>query len=296
MVILVTGARGFVGQSIVGEDIIPFEGDIRDATKVRAVIENLRPKAIIHLAAIASPREAAKDAAAAWNVNVIGTFNLAQAVLDIVPHARFIFAGSSEVYGESFADAMGAPVSERVACKPLSRYGATKAAAEIMLLQMAQEGLQVTCFRPFNHTGPRQAEAYVIPAFARQIARIEKGLQEPVIRTGNIDLVRDFVDVEDIVRAYTMVARSRVPLGVGQSINLASGSPATLRWMLDYMLARSSVRIRQELDSQLSRANEIKTIAGAIDKAQDLLEWRPLIRLEDTLDRVLAHWRSFIFK
>jgi GDP-4-dehydro-6-deoxy-D-mannose reductase len=295
MAILVTGAKGFVGQYLTDPDIVAFEGDIRDDTAVRRALEEHRPDAVIHLAAIASPREASRQADVAWAVNVMGTFTLAQAMLDLVPDARLVFAGSSEVYGQSFADAGGAPVSETAPLKPLSRYGATKAAAEVMLMQMAREGLRVTCFRPFNHTGPGQASSYVMSSFAQQIARIEQGLQEPVLRTGNLDLVRDFLDVQDVARAYLLVARGDAS-AEGECVNLASGRPMALRQLLDHMLSRSTVAIRQETDPNSLRATDVPIVSGDIGKASALLGWSPQIPIEETLERMLDDWRSLVLK
>lgn len=302
--LLVTGLPGFVGSvlakrveerpdapeiTLVGLNT-PDEPmiDIRDAHAAAAVIARLRPTAVIHLAAIASPRDAASDPAEAWAVNVIGTFNLAHAVRSHAPEARFIFAGSSEAYGAAFAE-HPSPLREDAAFQPMSVYGATKAAADLMLGQMAREGLAATRFRPFNHTGPGQAPAYVVSAFARQIVRIERGWQEPVMKVGNLDARRDFLDVRDVVDAYLAAALDADP--VPGAFNLATGSPVAIDKILKTLIDLSPSRIDVEPDFALQRRNEIPVVSGDASSARRAFNWKPSIPLAKTLSDVLDHWR-----
>ena len=149
--------------------------------------------------------------------------------MEVAPQARFVFVSSSEVYGSSFNEAPSVPLFETAALKPMSVYGATKAAADIMIGQMAHEGLKCVRFRPFNHTGPGQTEAYVVPAFARQLAEIAAGLKPPVISVGNLHAWRDFLDVRDVVRAYADATIAETPEAYGKAFNLASGRPRQIR-------------------------------------------------------------------
>ena len=217
--ILVTGASGFVGGWLLRElesrkrsaglKVIPAgdpdsgEGDfdVADYDQVAQLIGRVRPTAVIHLAAVAAPADARAAPFRAWQVNFGGTMNLAYAVLASAPDARFVFASSSEVYGASFNDQPGKPILESAALRPVSVYGATKAAADILVGQLAHDGLKSIRFRPFNHTGPGQSDAYVVPAFARQMAEIAAGLRPPTVEVGDRQVYRDFLDVRDVVRA-----------------------------------------------------------------------------------------------
>lgn len=293
--LLVTGAAGFVGTALAAAlggraDLIALTGDIRDGDAVARQLRRAQPDAVIHLAAIAAPAEAARAPEAAWAVNVMGTLNLARAVLAEAPAARLVFAGSSEAYGESAA--AGTPLTEAAPLRPRTPYGATKAAAELMLAQMAHEGLRAVRFRPFNHTGPDQDPRYVIPAFARQIVRIEHGRQPPLLRTGNLAVARDFLDVGDVVAAYLLAALEAGPEIEGEVYNLASGTAVPLRELLERLLAMSERPIAVETDPARLRKDEIAVISGDAGKAARELGWRPRIALADTLAGVLARWRQ----
>ncbi len=304
--LLVTGAAGFVGRHLADAvrahplagdiELAPLADgqgatiDIRDAAAVEAAVAAFRPTAIVHLAAVASPREAAQEPDTAWAVNVMGTFNLAHAALRHVPEVRFVFAGSSEVYGAGFVAAGGRPVAEDMLLEPMTPYGATKAAADIMLGQMARQGLGAVRFRPFNHTGPGQTAAYVVSAFARQIARIERGWQEPLMRVGNLSVKRDFLDARDVVRAYLAAALDAN--GPAGAFNLATGRPVAIASMLETLRGLSTVPVTVETDPALVRAGEVETICGDPARAQAAFGWRAEIPLEKTLADVLDHWRG----
>lgn len=312
--LLVTGMGGFVGTVLADTlaaakwadrfepvALAEFGGaavDLRDADGVERAIVAARPDAVIHLAAVAAPRQAKEDPAAAWQVNVMGTFHLACAVMRHAPEARFIFAGSSEAYGAAFnrsGKEAGAPLGEDAALQPLSAYGATKAAADIMLRQMAFDGLDVTVFRPFNHTGPGQSPNYVVPAFATQIARIEAGLQEPVMKVGNLEAERDFLDVRDVVDAYLTAAsrerRADDPAG-GQVLNLSTGRPVAIARLLAIMTDMASVPVSVEVDPARYLPNTIPVMSGDNTRAAAVLGWAPSIPLEQTLSEILAWARA----
>ena len=133
----------------------------------------LRPDACIHLAAVTAVADARRDPDRAWHVNLHGTLNLARAVLADAPDCHLLFASSSEIYGRSFIS--GRALDETAVLAPMNSYAATKAATDLALGAMANDGLRVMRLRLFNHTGPGQTDAFVVPAFARQIARIASG-------------------------------------------------------------------------------------------------------------------------
>lgn len=305
--LLVSGAGGFVGSvlthmvenHLLREDIVlaPLSGadgqavDIRDAASLEVMVASFNPTAVIHLAAIASPRLASQRPDEAWSVNLMGTFNLAHAVLKHAPEARFIFAGSSEAYGESFAHT-DEPIMEDAPLDPLSPYGATKAAADIMLGQMSRQGLKAIRFRPFNHTGWGQPDLYVIPSFARQIVRIERGWQKPLMRVGNLNPRRDFLNVRDVARAYFLAAIAEEhPAHIG-AFNLSTGSPIAVGEMLNVLLTAASTSISIETDPALVRSGEVETISGDPKRAEEVFGWKAGIPIEQTLGEVLAYWQE----
>jgi len=308
--ILVTGSSGFVGRWLMsalrdfpvdaGLELVSagrgpdcdVDLDVVDKMAVTALLREVRPTAVVHLAAIAAPQEARNAPSLAWSVNFHGTVNLASAVLDQVPNSRFIFAGSAEAYGQSFADADGAALLEDHALKPMTLYGATKAAADIAVGQMSFDGLRSIRFRPFNHTGPGQAESYVIPAFASQIARIEAGIAPPVIEVGNLGAYRDFLDVRDVVQAYIFAALGRGEGADGKVFNLASGNAIEVREILDILVRMSGYDISIAIAPERVRPIDIPAARGDASAAQRMFGWAPEFKLEDTINAVLLDWRE----
>ena len=301
--ILVTGAGGFVGGWMMARLAAGLPGaavlgvgasggpatDVTRASAVDALVGRFRPTVVIHLAGMSSLVKARTEARAAWDVNLFGTMNLAEAVMRHAPEARFIQAGSSQVYGRSF-NAAGGTVDEEAPLAPLNAYATTKASADLLLGEMAEAGLNAVRIRPFNHTGPGQTTGFAVPAFAAQIAAIERGERKPVMRVGNLDARRDFLDVRDVVEAYLLAATApSLPRGV--VLNLASGEPRRIGDVLDALLALSQVAIRVEPDPALMRSSDIPVTAGNAARARALLGWRPSIPWETTLRDVLDDHR-----
>ena len=238
---------------------------------------------------MSSPVRARAETRAAWEVNLFGTKNIAEAMLHHVPEARLIAAGSAEIYGGSFGGD-GAAADERTPLAPLNPYATTKAAADLLIGEMVHAGLDAVRFRPFNHTGPGQSRAFVLPAFASQIAAAERG-GEPMIRVGNLDARRDFLDVRDVVDAY-LLAVTAPSLPRSTVLNLASGETRRIGDALDAMLHMSHVPIRIECDETLMRPSDVPVTRGEAARAQALLGWRPTIPWEQTLRDVLDDHRQ----
>jgi GDP-4-dehydro-6-deoxy-D-mannose reductase len=297
--IAITGASGFVGGWLrrrlekTGAEVVSLlgegGGDIRDARAVAAAIGELRPAVIVHLAAVAAPAHARNAPGEAWDVNLLGTLHLARAVIDHCPDAFLLFVGSADAYGDSMA--AGVPVSEEAPLAPRSVYGATKAAADVIIGQMAAEGLGCVRLRPFNHTGPGQMETYVASSFARQIALAEKGRQPAVVRVGDLDAERDFLDVRDVVEAYAAAIERREAIRPGTPVNVATGRPVRVGELLDILRGLATIPIEVETDPARLRPSELRKMTGDSRRARELLGWSATIPLERTLSDVLDYWR-----
>ena len=299
--ILATGLGGFAGRHLAaamaellpGAELLPLGCDLTDPAAVEARVAGLRPDACIHLAAIAAIGVAHADPARAWQVNLHGTLALASALRRHAPAAALVHVSSADAYGRSFGPT-GA-LDEGAALAPINVYGATKAAADLALGALpAPEagGLHVIRLRPFNHAGPGQGEDFVLPAFAAQIAAIAAGRQPPVLRTGNLDGERDYLDVRDVARAYALTLLRVRALPNRTILNLASGTPRRIGDVLCELIALSGVRVEIEPDPARMRPSDIPRAVGDAGLAREMLGWAPRIPWSQTLHDVLEDWRS----
>lgn len=293
--ILLTGAGGFVGPYVRAAcaeqfpyaEILAGEEDVTDAAAVEAMVKATRPDAVVHLAGIASVSTARAEPERAFAVNLGGTLVLARAMLKHVPDAVLVFAGSAECYGASFRG--GGALDETAALAPMNAYAASKAAADLALGAFAAEsGLRTVRLRSFNHTGPGQSDAFVIAAFAAQIDRIRCGEQNPVIRVGNLDAARDFLDVRDVARAYALAIARADELPSGVILNIASGVSTRIGDILERMIAASGMDIAIEVDPARLRPVDIPIARGNAGAAARLLGWQPEITFEMTLREIMA--------
>ena len=299
--ILVTGSRGFVGRHLIARlradlpdaDLAEAGFDVADEAAVEDAVRALRPDACVHLAAVAAIAAARQDPGRAWRVNLHGTLVLARALMAHAPGCVLLFASSADAYGASFR--LGHALDEGAPLAPRNTYAATKAAADLALGALAAEGgLRVLRLRPFNHTGPGQSSAYVVAAFAEQVARIAAGHQPPVLRVGALDPVRDFQDVRDVCRAYVACLRRADELAPGTVLNVASGVPRRVGDVLDALLHLAGVEASVETDAARLRPSDIPTATGDAGLARRVLDWTPAIPWEQTLRDVLADWQGRI--
>ncbi len=313
MKILITGVSGFVGRCLAVElardanvqivgtylhnrpsDDFPGRSvkiDISDSEEVSALIKETAPDEIYHLSAISFMPDAEKDRSRAFGINVTGGLNLLEAVSKHAPNAKVLYTSTSEVYGKVAPSEN--PLVESRNPAPATFYAASKQCLELICQQYAQKpGLHIVIARPFNHIGPGQSEKFAAPAFAMQIARIEAGLMEPVITTGNLDAERDFSDVRDVVRAYPAMLRQGEKGGV---YNVCSGVPTKVGAILQILREMSTViNIAHELDPDRMRPSENPKISGSFEKLTSLTGWSPSIKLETTLSDLLDECRGKI--
>lgn len=312
MRILITGAAGFVAPYIadalraVAPDhcevvltarkadrtIIPdaCNLDIEDADAVRHCIQSVVPTHVIHLAAVSSPPTAGADPDLAWRVNVGGTLNIARAIVDLTPNCTLLFAGSGQVYGETAK--LDRAMTEADVLAPVSDYAVTKAAADLALGALATRGLRCVRFRPFNHTGVGQTEDFVLPSFAAQIARIEVGQSPPIIKVGNLDVERDFLDVRDVADAYALAVMRSDGIAPGTILNIASGRPQRIGELLEALLASSAVPITVEQDDTRMRGGETARFFGDASKAMAMLGWTPRRPMDAVVRELLEAARN----
>lgn len=297
--ILITGATGFVGRHLVAAlhrdcpaaALFTDHFDVRDHRATLAAVRDAAPDACVHLAGIAAPMQARAEPDLAWSVNLMGTLTLARTILAQAPECRFLFVSSSEVYGASFRP--GLPLDETATLAPMNTYAATKAAADLAIGAMVQEGLRAVRVRPFNHTGPGQTDAYVVSAFARQLARMAREPGSATMRVGALHTARDFLDVRDVCAAYVACLTAEdSDLPPGTVLNLASGVPRRIGDVLADLCRIAGQNPRIESDAGLLRPTDIPVAAGDSSLARRLLRWAPAVPWEQTLADVLADWRG----
>ena len=264
--------------------------DVTDAERTLAVIQAEKPTHVMHLAGISVISQANRDVPKTWDVNVQGTLNVVLAIKEGAPACRLLFCSSAQVYGGSFRS--GKPLAEDAPLDPENLYAASKAAADILVGQMAKAGLRAIRLRPFNHTGPGQRPEMAIASFASQIAAIERGAQQPVMKVGNLSVQREFLDVHDVVAAYSLAIQHFDNLPNGSVFNIASGEAIGIDTILTMLLNMSSKEITVVRDPILMRPNEIPVMIGNGEAARRALQWVPRRKLRDTLKSMLDYYRE----
>lgn len=263
-----------------GMEAIPV--DVRDHDAVRAVVTATEPGVVFYLAGV-SRAGVRDDLGLAVSVSVDGALNVLTAAAELRRRVRLLHVGSSHVYAPRTDET---PIGEDAPVRPMTVYGAAKAAAEAALLQLAPAaGVEVVLIRAFNHIGPGQAAGFVVPSLAEQVVRIAHGEQEPIVRAGSLDVRRDFTDVRDVVRAYRLAALRGI---AGAAYNVASGRAVSVRTLLDTLLQIASVEADVRADPHLFRSGaESHALVGSAAKLTSLTGWRPRLSLEATLRDVL---------
>lgn len=293
--LLVTGLGGFVGSHVVEAaaagvfgDVallsLPDGLDLRDSGAVQRAIAGSRlSDQVLHLAGQSFVPRAIEAPAETYEVNVLGTINLIQALSKAGFTGRFLYVSSGDVYGK--VEERDLPVGLATPTRPMNPYASSKIAAEDYCMQeWRRTGMQVLVARPFNHIGPRQDSRFVIAAFAQQLLQIARGEREAVLRVGDIDTTRDFTDVRDVVRAYAALLAAGEQ---GRRYIVASGVERSPRQLLDYMIRSLSLTVRIEQDPARMRASEQRRMVADASETTRACGWRPQYSLEQTLDDIL---------
>ncbi len=272
----------------VRDQIELVETDLRDSTSVHASLAKVRPEVIFHLAAQSFVPTSWTGPSETMTTNVIGQIHIFEALRELELDSVVQIACSSEEYGLVKPDEV--PIKETNPLRPLSPYAVSKVAQDFLGYQYHQSyGTKAIRTRGFNHTGPRRGEVFVTSNFAKQIAEIEAGRRDPVIRVGNLEAIRDFTDVRDMVRGYWLATQKAEP---GEVYNLCSGIEITIHELLDRLLAMSSVDVQVEVDPERLRPSDVEVLLGDYSKFHRATGWKPEIPFEKTLKDTLDYWRA----
>jgi GDP-4-dehydro-6-deoxy-D-mannose reductase len=306
--ILVTGAAGFVGSHLLElltreatpvvawqrpgtEPLLAGDGvrwatvEMQDADAVRAAINDTRPSAVYHLAGIPHVGDSWGHTRETFAGNVLATHHIFDALRRAGLAPRVLVTSSATVY----SPADRALREDDTVC-PNNPYGTSKLAQEMVATRAWQDdGIPGLIARAFNHVGPRQSPSFLAPSIAKQIAAIETGRLEPVLKVGNLEPQRDIMDVRDTVRAYRAMMQSARP---GEPYNVGSGRPVLVKHLMQLFIEKAKVPIQVEQDPARFRPNDTPLILGDISKLTADTGWSTQVPLSQTVDDLLAYWRS----
>ncbi|MGG1877274.1 GDP-mannose 4,6-dehydratase [Paenibacillus cisolokensis] len=305
---LITGINGFVGrhleQYLLSQQIDVWGTsrkvnseenksnrlllDFTHKEPIVQMLNTLKPDLIFHLAAQSSVAKSWAEVPGTLDANVTKTALFYDAIKqsEIAGTVKILSIGSSEEYG--IVSKENIPISESTPLNPANPYGISKVSQYMLAKFYASQGLHIVHVRPFNHIGPGQSLGFVASDFAYQVAKIELGLMEPILRVGNLSAKRDFVDVRDIVRAYGSIVTSGIS---GEVYNICTGKPTEISELLKGLVSLSSVDIEVIKDSSLIRAIDIPLYVGNNHKIKSVIKWNNEIVIEETLKSVLNFWR-----
>lgn len=314
MRVLITGAAGFAAGHLMGaiekegrDEIFAWVkdeqeakclnldkehiliGDITDGVLVHEGIERIRPQRVYHLAAQASVGLSWKLPALTMEVNTVGTIHLLEAIKSFSPEAKLLLVGSAEQYGKVTSGEL--PIKETRALEGVNPYSVSKMTQELMAQMYAvRYDMHIVLVRAFNHIGPGQAVNFVIPDWCSQVAAIEKGRQEPVIRVGNIQVKRDFTDVRDIVSAYMKLIEEGTS---GEVYNVGSGISYSLEEILQMIIAASTRQdISYEIDEEKLRPADVEELRADLTKLKKAIGWQPQYTIEQSIKDILKEMRE----
>ena len=319
--ILITGITGFVGSHTadyllenadfrifglkrlnsqlrnvrhIKDKINLLNGDLIDQTSLVNVLEEIGPDEIYHFGAMSWVTPSWDMPSAYMQTNAIGTINLFEAMRIVDCNAKILISCTPEEYGD--VPEREIPITEETRIHPVNPYAASKAAQDMVcMVYFATYGIPIIRTRAFNHEGSRRDILGANASFAYQIAKIERGLQEPIVKVGNLNVTRNFTDVRDIVKAYYLAMEKGVP---GELYLIGSQNIYTIEECLNTLIDLSTKKgeITYKIDPVRVRPTELKTFIGDFSKFKKLTGWEPIIPFKETMKSVLDYWREFIDK
>jgi len=309
---LITGITGFAGghlaqvlgernDEVYGVDIRPTDGlmhlgpeitsytaDLSDPALVAKLINDIQPDAIYHLAGQPFVPKSWEDPWGTIENNIRPQLNILQAIIQQKLDTRLLIVASNQVYGKVSSNQL--PVRETTPFRPDNPYGVSKVAQDMLALQYhVSHNVDVLRVRAFNHIGPRQNPHFVSSSFAKQIAEIEAGLNEPMMHVGNLDAERDFTDVVDVMRAYALLIDHGTP---GEDYNVGTGKAYSIQYLLDILLGYSNADIKIEQDPARMRPSDVPVLYADNSKLVAATGWEPSFTFEESVKRVLDYWRE----
>ncbi|MHA1265158.1 MAG: GDP-mannose 4,6-dehydratase [Candidatus Helarchaeota archaeon] len=314
MNVLITGITGFVGSHLaelylregynvfgtkrwrsrldniqhIKDQVKLIECDITDAYAIEKAIQESEPDVIHHLAAQSFVPASWANPKSTLEINIMGTLNILEGARRSNLNSQIHICGSSEEYGLVMPDEI--PIKETNPLRPLSPYGVSKVSTDLLGIQYYKSyGLKVVVTRAFNHTGARRGEVFVCSNFAKQISLIEKGKQK-AIHHGNLEAIRDFTDVRDVVKAYYMAVKNSGC--IGKQVNICQGKGYKISEILEILTSLAKVKIKTEYDKSRSRPSDVSILIGNCDLFKSLTHWEPQIPIEKTLADLLDYWRK----
>ena len=319
--ILITGITGFVGSHLAdyllaqGQNpvfglkrptarlrnihhlqgkVTLLDGDLLDQNSLIKVLRQSQPDQIYHFGALSWVTPSWDMPSAYMQTNAVGTINLLEAMRLVNCQARMLVSCTPEEYGDVPKELL--PITEETPVHPINPYAASKLAQDaICQSYIASYQMPIIRTRAFNHEGPRRDILGANASFAYQIARIEQGLQAPVIQVGNLEATRNFTDVRDVVRAYVLAMEKGLP---GELYLIGSDQIYTMEQCLKMLISLSPLKdqITFQQESQRIRPTELRTFVGKFDKFHHLTGWKPEIPFQETMQSVLDYWREFVKK
>lgn len=313
--ILITGATGFVGVHLINylfslkkyelfgtyrsdrsferfgykDKIKLFKTDLLYNEQLKNTLREVKPDAIIHLAAQAAIPESIKHPLETLHNNIDSELLLFETIRELeMFNTKIIVVLSADVYG--YISPEDLPIDENTQFRPGNPYAVSKAACDLLAYQYFKSNkLPIVRVRPFTHIGPGQKTGFVTSDFAKQVAEIEKGKMEPIIKVGNLDAKRDFTDVRDVVRAYALILENGEP---GEVYNIGSGKSHKISEVLKFFLSKSTKNIKSETDPSRLRPSDIPDFVADSSKLHKLTGWKAEIPFEKSLEEILEFWRQ----
>jgi len=317
--ILITGITGFVGSHLADflleqgkaeiyggkkingrlrnirhilDKVQLIDFDLIDYFSVRNLLKESRPSRIYHLGALSWVTPSWTHPSAYMQVNAIGTINLLEAIRELGLKTRVLVSCTPEEFGDVPKEKL--PITEETPIAPVNHYAASKVAQDaICMSYYASYKIPIIRTRAFNHEGPRRDISGALASFAYQIARIDAGKQEPIIKVGNLDAKRNFTHVRDMVRAYTLAMEKGMP---NELYLIGSDNIYTIKECLERLISLSPSKneIRYVVDQKRVRPTELNYLIGDCSKFRKFTGWKPEISFDDTLKDILGYWRGFV--